>query len=537
MALYKRKEFFVDKMMGLYEYTKDTLNDIISNRTIYESDALNYPKEMELLKMYNLYESVKTSDIEISNELLVTCYWFVYMNFQSETPTFIETDEKGNEKLLLNNLADYLIKQFCVITADNMIYVYVDDCYYNNPKRLEKSIVKILKNNGYSDIRKIEPIVRDIIYRIKHETTKYKSSPFNKKSTYLIPVANGVVVRKNLNLLLPKSPVWGFTYGLPTIYDATADPEPIKKFINDVVDGEDRDLLIQIPAQALMQNSNYQLSYLLTGDGSNGKSTYIKILNSLVGKESYTAVSLQELVNNRFAAAELHGKLFNLYADLSKESLKSTGIIKLLTGGDVISAEKKFQSKFTFENKAVFVFSANELPQIDDGTYAFWRRWAVIEFPHKFKVSPGFIENLITPKNLSGFLNLIIERMNTIDSNQGLHRTSKVEEIMEMWHMRSNSAYAFIKTRLEKSPNKYVSKSILWHEYNQYCIDNEFTEVSKIKFREQLAKSFAIEDTYIVESQKRVQVIKGITFRDLSSPQKTEVKEERIDTSVETKIT
>ena len=524
-------DLFTGKMINLYGYCKDTLDEILTNQAMYEESPEAFPTETELLRIYNLHLiAQKEGEEELSNAILATCYWYIYQNFTHEVPQFTEQDERGNDRLRLNLIADYLIKQYTIISCNNIAYLYIDDRYYEDTHRLAKDVVKLLKDSGYSDVRKIEPIVRDILFRIKKETMKFKEFPFNKKSEYLIPVSNGVVVRKNQKILLPKSPVWGFTYALPITFDPDAPTEHIKKFIDDIVDEDDRKLLIQVPAQALMQNSNYQLSYLLTGDGANGKSTYIKLLGALVGKYSTTSVSLQELIENRFAAADLQGKLFNLYADLPKTSLRETGKFKILTGGDQLSAEKKFADRFQFENKAVFVFSANELPQVDDGTFAFWRRWAIIEFPHKFKVSSNFVENLITPKNLSGFLNLVIEDMNRIEE-EGLIRSAKVMEIMELWKMRSNSAYAFIRTRIRKSATEFIPKNILWNEYNKYCIDNDFTEVSKIKFRQQLEKEYPITETYIVKDREREVVLKGIAFIDLNAP-----KKKAEDTTIKTTV-
>jgi|WetSurMetagenome_2_1015567.scaffolds.fasta_scaffold00467_15 putative DNA primase/helicase len=530
MSRYNRGDLFTDKVISLYGYTKDVLDDILQNRKMYDESPESFPTEIELLRIYDLYKEIGGNDKEISDGVLASCYWYIYHNFNHEIPTFTEQDEKGVERLRLNLVADYLVKNYCIVSVNNIAYIYINDKYYEDTHRLARDVVKILKENGYSDQRKIEPIVRDILFRIKKETMKFKEFPFNKKSQYLIPVSNGVVVRKNLNLLLPKSPVWGFTYALPIVFDKNAPKEPVLKFINDIVDGEDRKLLIQVPAQALMQNANYQLSYLCTGDGANGKSTYIKMLKELVGMNSTTSVSLQELIENRFATANLQGKLLNLYADLPKTSLKDTGKFKILTGGDQITAEKKFADSFLFENKAVFVFSANELPSVDDGTFAFWRRWAVIEFPHKFKVSNRFIEELITPENLSGFLNLVIEDMARIEE-EGLIRSSKVEEIMELWKMRSNSSYAFIKTRLQKSAKDSIPKNLLWAEYNKYCIDNDFTEMSKIRFKQQLEKEFAVAEGYEMKGAERMLVVKGITFVDLNAPKK---KPE--DHTVKTKI-
>jgi putative DNA primase/helicase len=532
MSRYVRGDLFTEKMMNLYGYTKDVLESIIESRELYESSKDSFTSEYDVLQMYDVAQTINGSNKEISEAIMATCYWYIYSNFPQEPPNFVEQDEKGNDRLRLNLISDFLIKKYCIVSVFGVTYLYINDRYYEDTHRLARDIVKILKDSGYSDTRKIEPIVRDVLFRIKKGTMKFKEFPFNKKSEYLIPVSNGVVERRNLRILLPKSPVWGFTYALPVRYDPKANIIPIKKFIDEVVLEEDRRLLIQIPAQALMQNSNYQLSYLLTGDGSNGKSTYIRLLSKLVGKPSTTSVSLQELIENRFATANLQGKLFNLYADLPKTSLKDTGKFKILTGGDQITAERKYVESFLFENKAVFVFSANELPQVDDGTFAFWRRWAVIEFPHKFEPSVDFENKLLTPENLSGYLNLVIDDMNRIEQ-EGILRSSKVVEIMELWKMRSNSAYAFIKNRIKKAPNEWIPKNVLWNEYNRFCTDNDFTELSKIKFRQQLEKEYAITETYIVKDREREVVIKGITFVDLSRPdKKTEINPDTKETKV-----
>lgn len=509
----QKGELFTSKMFDLYGSSKDLLEEYIRDRETYESAPQDYPEQVELLKMHDLYISVKDSDKEISDAILATCYWYIYMNFMSHEENFIYTDDKGIEKLNMNALATFLIRQFCIVTANDSPYLYINDRYYEEPRRLSKSIVKILRRNGYSDEKKIEPIARDLLYRIRNETAKFKN-PFNAKSQYFVPVANGVIMRRKLDILLPKSPVWGFTYNLPVVYNKDADPEPVLHFIRTIVDTEDVKFLTQIPAQALMQIADHQLAYLLTGDGANGKSTYISLITSLVGKINTTSISLQEIGEQRFAAIELYGKLMNLYADLPRTGLKETGKIKILTGGDYISVEKKFGARFLIKNKATFVFSANELPQVDDGTYAFWRRWVLIEFPNKFKSDPSFISRLITPENLSGFLNVVIAEMNKIERD-GLERSSKVDSVMEIWKMRSNSAYAFVKLRLEKSSDKHIPKSVLYNEYSMFCKENDLTEVTRQKLKQQIEKDFAVIDGKIVSDRQNIAVIKGITFKDV----------------------
>jgi phage/plasmid-associated DNA primase len=57
---------------------------------------------------------------------------------------------------------------------------------------------------------------------------------------------------------------------------------------------------------------------------------------------------LQDLDSNRFAVADLHGKLANLFADLKSTKLTETGHFKIIASGDPISGEKKFKDAFGF---------------------------------------------------------------------------------------------------------------------------------------------------------------------------------------------
>ena len=77
-------------------------------------------------------------------------------------------------------------------------------------------------------------------------------------------------------------------------------------------------------------------------------------------------VALQDLSENRFQAAELLGKLANIFADLDARALTSTTHFKMLTTGDPITAERKHERPFTFKNYAQMLFSANRMPPSRD---------------------------------------------------------------------------------------------------------------------------------------------------------------------------
>jgi P4 family phage/plasmid primase-like protien len=516
-----KKEMFTTKMMGLYErIANESLHEIIENREMYEDESIKEHKDhRQAIRIYDMCkEFEEKGDRELSDALLATALWFVYTKFvmpTEEPETFIVTEAEKKpgvitQVLNFDILSEYLIRKYCIVSSNDIMYIYVNDKYYEDKGRVVKDIVKLLKKSRYSENRKIEQIIRDVVFRIKSETMKFEI-PFNKSAQYLIPVVNGVVVRKTINILLPKSPVWGFTYSLPATFDPTAKTDGIETFLEDIAAPEDVEHLKQVPAQALMQSEHYQQAYLLTGGGSNGKSTYISLLRALMGKDNITSVSLQAIVEDKFKAAELQGKLMNLYPDLPKESLKSTGIFKALTGGDAITVEKKFHNPFALINKAVFVFSANELPEVADSTFAFWRRWVIIELPNQFPVDEEFVHRLITPENLSGFLNLVIKEMDEIEK-KGIKRSERVEKAMEMWRNRSNTSYAFIHEMVEMSKEDYIPKDGLYSEYSKYCGDNDITVESKHKFTDELIR-MGVTIELVTMNRQRVRVFKGIKHK------------------------
>ena len=143
-------------------------------------------------------------------------------------------------------------------------------------------------------------------------------------------------------------------------------------------------MLQEIIGYCLYKGYPIQKAIMLVGSGSNGKSVFIQLLQHFLGVYHCASNSLQKLAVNRFSLSSLHGKLANLFADLSSSSLSDTSIFKMLTGGDLIQAEKKFKDEFSFTNYAKLIFSANAIPKSPDDSDAFFRRWIIIVFPFKF---------------------------------------------------------------------------------------------------------------------------------------------------------
>ena len=62
-----------------------------------------------------------------------------------------------------------------------------------------------------------------------------------------------------------------------------------------------------------------QVAFILTGEGSNGKSTILNIIKKLIGKAGITRhLDLRELEDN-FKPSELYNKLANIGDDISSQ--------------------------------------------------------------------------------------------------------------------------------------------------------------------------------------------------------------------------
>jgi putative DNA primase/helicase len=137
----------------------------------------------------------------------------------------------------------------------------------------------------------------------------------------------------------------------------------------------------------MMFGNPLQVAVILQGPGGNGKSTFLRVLQALIGKANVSALSLRQITEDRFALAGLLGKTANLAGDIDSRYLGDSSRFKQVVGGDLVEVERKYGQPFSFEPYAVPVFSANEFWKTGDTTHGYWRRWLPIPFP--FKVGSG----------------------------------------------------------------------------------------------------------------------------------------------------
>jgi len=289
---------------------------------------------------------------------------------------------------------------------------------------------------------------------------------------YLLNIGNGILDVRTYKLHA-HNPKLLSTIRIPVNYEQAAKCPNIMKFFREIVGEENVQLLIELFAWCLDVNSPIQRFVILVGEGSNGKSTFINLLRAFMGSANCSSVTLQSLSYNRFASSELFGKLVNIYPDLPTYLIKDTGPLKALTGGDAINAERKFERGFTFVNKAKLIFSANKPPEIEDESYAIWRRMVIIEFPNKFILGvnrdPELIEKLTAPEELSGLLNLAIEKIKILREQGDFSYHADWKAIRSKYTLLSDPVSEFIDIACNFDPLVEIPKPNLYKAYCEFC--------------------------------------------------------------------
>jgi|SRR5208282_5416871 len=313
--------------------------------------------------------------------------------------------------------------------------------------------------------------VHEVIGHIKRRT--YKERIEFDTNPFVLNLKNGLLNLDSIEFIAHTPNYFSITQ-LPVNYDPKADCPKIKKFISEILYSEDIATIQEFSGYILWRDYPAQKALLLAGDGSNGKSTYINLLKTMLGITNVSSRGLQELEVNRFAKADLFGKLANLYADLPDTALRSVGIFKMLTGGDPITAEHKFKNPFNYINYAKLIFSTNRIPEVtDDDSTAFFRRWITITFPHTFageKEDRNLLQKLTTEEELSGFLNWALQGLSRLSANSWRFSDSRsTSEIRTEYLRRSSPIRAFLMDCVVQKPDGQTAKSTLYQTYCVYC--------------------------------------------------------------------
>lgn len=272
--------------------------------------------------------------------------------------------------------------------------------------------------------------------------------------------------------LLEHSPEVATTYQLAVPWRPWATCPTVDAWLTEVVDASVVPLIWEVIGTAVYARLAFHRAVMLYGEGRNGKGTLLRLIKALVGEAHVSAVTLQALGDDRFAAASLYGKVVNLAGDLAADVVMHTDTFKMLTGEDIVSAQRKYGHRFDFTNQALMIFSANRIPRAVDHTDGYHSRWVVVPFD-RVRLAPDEEDKTLEPRmhaELAGVLVRAVEGLRRAMAQGCYTLPSIVAEAGAAYRRDSDPIRRFIGEALEVtgSYDDHVAKAAIYDAYRRW---------------------------------------------------------------------
>lgn len=378
--------------------------------------------------------------------------------------------------------ARYLKNNNHVVKVNGQLHIYHDGIYMNDYKELETAMIKLIPNLKKTQRREVieymELIVDDV------QTADARFIAFNNGIYDIVqdtiqPFSSSIVVTNKIP--------WDFNR---EAYNELADQTLNKLSCGDAAI---RSLLEECIGYCFYRRNELGKAFILTGDKSNGKSTFLDMVKAVLGELNVSALDLKEL-GDRFTTSMMFGKLANIGDDIGDDFLQGSqvSIFKKIVTGNRIKAERKGQDPFEFNPFIKLLFSANDIPRMKDKTGAVLRRLVIIPFNARFtKADPDyrpFIKyDLIEQSSIEYLITLGIGGLKRVLTNQDFTTSEKVEKSLQEYEEENNPITAFIKDQgtdmIKNEPTAEVYK-----RYQVFCANNSMQPMSNIVFSRQIVK-------------------------------------------------
>ncbi|ACI00392.1 gp32 [Listeria phage P40] len=258
------------------------------------------------------------------------------------------------------------------------------------------------------------------------------------------------------------------------------DAEPVAMvddYITNLTEGDEdyRKLLLECLGSTLITNPETKRAlaklFIFIGKGGEGKGTMLTILRRILGDESVSASSIEDLTREQYLYS-LTGKLANLCDDVENKPIndKKMKILKNISTCDRIELRKMREQSFPATLTCSLILTSNHLLKSFEKGESWKRRvvWLPM-FNRGFKKDPRFITKVTTPKALEYWVRLMMEGYNRIIENGQLTSSEKINKYNEEYERENNNVIEYcdsitIDDIVGLKPKAVYDKYTTWYE-------------------------------------------------------------------------
>ena len=302
---------------------------------------------------------------------------------------------------------------------------------------------------------------------------------------------------------------------IPHDWDADAVCQDVDNVLLKMACGESDILesLMEVMGVCMYRSSEFTQSAILLGEGSNGKSTYIRMIQALLGVDNISSLDMA-MLGKQFHTGQLAGKLANLGDDISNEFQRGDllSVFKKVVDGNRVYADVKGVEGFEFNPYTMLVFSANEFPRLADYTDGMLRRIFPIEFNAKFSKTdadydPRISRKITTEKACQRMAVLGVMGLHQVIEHNGFTPNAASSRRVDEIKADNNTVLSWaLENQWTTDTLDGAVSMTLYQQYKQWCDECGLQSVSKNKFTRQIHKNFDMKsaDEWINGATKKV---------------------------------
>ena len=311
----------------------------------------------------------------------------------------------------------------------------------------------------------------------------------------VIGVRNGIVDLKT-GQLLPHDREAYITKQTTVAYNPDA-PAPVQwlKFLNDIFDADPYmlDYIQKCVGYSLTGSTAEQCAFFLLGTGRNGKSTFLEIVRGILGDYA-TNIQPQTIMINPKSGnaptsdiARLKGARLVTSVEPNEGMRLDEGLLKQLTGDDVVTARKMFSEEFEFKPEFKLWMATNHKPTIRGTDTGIWRRIHLIPFNVQIpldKVDRKLKYKLV--KEAESILKWAVDGCLRWQAD-GLTMPKKVLDAVQEYRHEMDVISAFLDACCMQGEGE-VKASQLYAVYARWASENNEYKMSSTKFGTELMR-------------------------------------------------
>lgn len=380
-------------------------------------------------------------------------------------------------------IADSILQTYTIKTLGSK---RPDYCLYKNGfyERGQLTSIETIISNTLRELEIPYSLTKnyELLKLIANET--YVNIKEFDKNEMVLNLSNGLLNLKTLELI-PHTPKYLSFRRIPITYNPKAKCPKIRKFLKEIFHSKDIKYILEKVGLSLTPIMIFQDGTFLFGTGNNGKTTFYNLLRSLLESNNYSGVDLVKL--DSFIFSQIENKLANIVSDIDSSQNINIQNYKIYVGNElVVYINRKFIEPYQIPPTAKMWYSCNtSFPQVPlDTDKGFWRKITIIECPFEFDniESLNILEELITPEELSGFLNLAIRNLRTLlRRGRFSPRYTDWEFYKDFWLTKNNLFGQFVEETMLIGSQYYADKQETLKSMNTWLVGNGKTPITDKK--------------------------------------------------------